>query len=66
MMKFRGFAGETGHWDACLESFSLMSALAAVTNRIGLFPSVTLLARHPAYVARIMATLDDISGVQFR
>ena len=62
MMKFRGFGGETGHWDACLESFSLMSALAAVTDRIGLFPSVTLLAQHPAYVARIMATLDDISG----
>lgn len=62
MMKFRGFGGETGHWDACLESFSLMSGLAGVTERIGLFPSVTLLAQHPAYVARIMATLDDISG----
>ena len=62
MMKFRGFGGETGYWDACLESFSLMSALATVTNRIGLIPTVTILALHPAYVARMMATLDDISG----
>ena len=62
MMKFRGFGGETGYWDACLESFSLMSALATVTTRIGLIPTVTILALHPAYVARMMATLDDISG----
>jgi pyrimidine oxygenase len=61
MMKFRGFGGETGYWDACLESFSLMSALATVTNRIGLIPTVTILALHPAYVARMMSTLDDIS-----
>ena len=61
-MKFRGFGGETGYWDACLESFSLMSALATVTTRIGLIPTVTILALHPAYVARMMATLDDISG----
>ncbi len=62
MMKFRGFGGETGYWDACLESFSLMSALASVTSRIGLIPTVTILALHPAYVARMVSTLDDISG----
>ena len=62
MMKFRGFGGETGYWDACLESFSLTSALATVTQRIGLIPTVALLALHPAYVARTMATMDDISG----
>ncbi|OYW87313.1 MAG: pyrimidine monooxygenase RutA, partial [Pseudomonadales bacterium 32-61-5] len=47
MMKFKGFGGETGYWDACLESFTLMSALAADTKTIGLFPSVTLLSAHP-------------------
>lgn len=62
MMKFRGFGGETGYWDACLETFTLMAGLAAATNKIGLVPSVTLLTQHPAYVARMMATLDDISG----
>ncbi|MDE0801164.1 MAG: LLM class flavin-dependent oxidoreductase [Rhodospirillaceae bacterium] len=62
MMKFRGFGGETGYWDACLESFTLMAGLASVTDKIGLIPSIALLSQHPAYVARMMATLDDISG----
>lgn len=62
MMKFRGFGGETGYWDACLESFTLMAGLAGCTERIGLIPSVALLSQHPAYVARMVATIDDISG----
>lgn len=62
MMKFRGFGGETGYWDACLESFTLMAAIAAATDKIGLFPSISLLSQHPAYVARMVATIDDISG----
>ena len=62
MMKFRGFGGETGYWDACLESFTLMAGLASVTTRIQLFPSIALLSQHPAYVARMIATIDDISG----
>lgn len=62
MMKFRGFGGDTGYWDACLESFTLMAGLASVTDQIGLIPSVTLLSQHPAYVARMMATLDDMSN----
>lgn len=62
MMKYRGFGGETGYWDACLETFTLMAGIAAVTDRIELFPSVTLLAHHPAVVARMVATIDDISN----
>ncbi|MCZ8131649.1 MAG: LLM class flavin-dependent oxidoreductase [Steroidobacteraceae bacterium] len=62
MMKYRGFGGEVGFWDECLETFTLMAALAANTSRIGLFPSVTLLAHHPAIVARMIATIDDVSG----
>lgn len=62
MMKHQGFGGATGYWDACLESFTLMASLAAVTSRIELFPSVTLLATHPAVAARMVATIDDISG----
>ena len=61
MMKYRGFGGDTGYWDACLESFTLMAGLAAATSRIGLFPSVTVLAHHPALCARMVATIDDIS-----
>jgi pyrimidine oxygenase len=62
MMKYRGFGGESGYWDGCLESFTLMAGLAAATKTIGLFPSVTLLAHHPALCARMVATIDDISG----
>ena len=39
-----------------------MAGLAAVTHRVELYPSVTLLAHHPAVVARMVATIDDISG----
>ncbi len=62
MMKYRGFGGVTGYWDSCLESFTLMAGLAAVTSKIGLFPSISLLSQHPAVVARMIATLDDISS----
>lgn len=62
MMKYRGFGGESGYWDACLETFTLMAGLAAATKTIGLFPSVTLLAHHPALCARMVAAIDDISG----
>lgn len=62
MMKYRGFGGETNYWDACLETFTLMAGLAAVTSKLELFPSVTLPALHPALVARMVATIDDISG----
>ena len=61
MMKFKGFGGETRYWDACLESFTLMAGLAAATKSITLVPTIALLAQHPAYVARIVSTLDDIS-----
>ena len=62
MMKFRGFGGETGYWDSCLESFTLMAGIAAQTKSIGLFPSISILSQHPAVVARMVATIDDISG----
>ncbi|MBX9605928.1 MAG: LLM class flavin-dependent oxidoreductase [Gammaproteobacteria bacterium] len=62
MMKFRGFGGDTGYWDACLESFTLMAGIAAATRSIGLFPSISILSQHPAVVARMVATIDDISG----
>jgi pyrimidine oxygenase len=62
MMKYRGFGGEVRFWDECLESFTLMAALAAATTKIGLFPSVTLLAHNPALIARMISTIDDVSG----
>lgn len=62
MMKFRGFGGETGYWNECLDSFTLMAGLAAATSTIELYPSIAVLSTHPALTARMVATIDDISG----
>lgn len=65
MVKWRGFGGKTEFWDHALESFTLMAGLAAVTERIDLYASVALPTVHPAVVARMVATIDDISGGRF-
>jgi pyrimidine oxygenase len=65
MIKLRGFGGDSEFWDHNLESFTLMSALAAVTSKIRLYASVALLTIPPAIVARMAATIDDISGGRF-
>jgi pyrimidine oxygenase len=65
MIKLRGFGGDSEFWDHNLESFTLMSGLAAVTSRIKLYASVALLTLPPALVARMAVTIDDISGGRF-
>lgn len=63
--KYRGYGGASEHWDHSLESFTLMSALAATTSRIKLFSSVGVRAFHPAVVAKMAVTIDDISNGRF-
>lgn len=65
MVKFRGFGGVTKFWEYTLETFTLMSALAAVTARIKLFPSVGTLSLHPAMVARMASTIDSVAPGRF-
>src|SRR6266852_387698 len=65
MVKWRGFGGVTGHWDYSLESFTLMAACAAVTSRIELYASVAISTIHPAVIAKMASTIDDISGGRF-
>lgn len=65
MVKFKGFGGETGYWDHTLETFTLMSALAAVTTRIKCYASVGVLSLHPAMVARMAATIDSVAPGRF-
>src|ERR1700755_3610572 len=43
MIKLRGFGGKTEFWEYNLESFTLMSALAAVTKRIKIFATAPTL-----------------------
>ena len=63
--KWRGYGGQSQFWDHSLESFTLMSALAASTSRIKLYASVGVRAFHPAVAAKMAATIDDVSGGRF-
>jgi pyrimidine oxygenase len=65
MVKWRGFGGVTNHWDHSLESFTLMAACAAVTSRIELYASVAIPTMHPAVIAKMTSTIDEISGGRF-
>lgn len=64
-VKWRGYGGESGHWDAALESFTLMSALAAVTSTIKLYASVAVRTMNPAVLAKMAATVADVSEGRF-
>ena len=61
MIKLRGFGGESEFWDHALESFTLMSALAAVTSKIRLYASSAVLTLPPAIVARMVSTIDSVA-----
>lgn len=65
MIKWRGFGGVTEHWDHSLESLTLMSSLAAVTDRIGIIASMQPLIFNPVVAAKMAATIDEISGGRF-
>lgn len=65
MVKFRGFGGETEYWDYSLDSFTLAAALAPITSRIKLIPSVTNLSLHPAVAARMASTIEAICPGRF-
>jgi pyrimidine oxygenase len=62
MAKWRGYGGETQHWHASLESMMLMSALAEATRDIKIWCTLQTLVFHPAVAAKMVATLDQISG----
>jgi pyrimidine oxygenase len=61
MIKLRGFGGKSEFWDHCLESFTLMAGLAAVTSKIKLYASTAVLTLPPAIVARMISTIDSIA-----
>jgi pyrimidine oxygenase len=65
MIKLRGYDGPSEYWVHNLESFTLMSALAAVTQRILLFASVAVLTMPPALVARMATTIDSVAPGRF-
>lgn len=64
-VKWRGFNGATEHWNHTLEPVTLMSGVAAVTDRIRIIASMVPLTLHPVVAAKMAATIDDISGGRF-
>lgn len=64
-VKWRGYGGESGHWDAANESFTLIAGLAAVTSKIKLIASVATRTINPAVIAKMAATAYDIAGGRF-
>lgn len=65
MIKLRGFGGKSEFWEYGLESFTLMSGLAAVTERIKIYATCPTLIIPPAFAARMCNTIDSISHGRF-
>ena len=65
MGKWMGFGGESGFWKNTIEPMSVASSLAPLTKRLKLFATVNPLLFHPAVAAKIIATIDNISGGRF-
>jgi pyrimidine oxygenase len=61
MSKFRGYGGETHHWESTLDPVVLMAALAEVTSRVKVWTTIHTILQNPAVVAKMMATLDQVS-----
>jgi pyrimidine oxygenase len=62
MGKWRGFGGETDHWGTSLESVTMMAGIAQATRRIKVWATVHSLLHNPAVTAKMITTLDHISG----
>ena len=62
MAKWKGYGGSTQHWKYALDSQILMAALAEATSRVKIWTTVHTLLQNPAVTAKMIATLDQISG----
>ncbi|NGM51304.1 LLM class flavin-dependent oxidoreductase [Caulobacter sp. 602-2] len=62
MGKFRGFGGETDHWGTALESVTMMAGIAEATKNVRIWATIHPLLQNPAVAAKMIATLDHISG----
>ena len=62
MSKFRGYGGETQHWNTSLDPVVLMAALAEVTKRVKVWTTLHTILHNPGFAAKMMATLQQVSG----
>jgi pyrimidine oxygenase len=62
MAKWRGFGGDTRHWDASLESVTMMAGIAEATKHARIIATMHAGLHNPAVAAKMISTLDQISG----
>ncbi|SFU74011.1 LLM class flavin-dependent oxidoreductase [Pseudoduganella namucuonensis] len=62
MAKWRGFGGDTQHWDASLDSVTMMAGIAEATRHARIIATMHAGLHNPAVVAKMISTLDQISG----
>ena len=62
MGKWRGFGGVTNHWGTQMESLTMMAGIAPATKRVKLWATIHPLLQNPAVAAKMITTLDHISG----
>ncbi|MCE3043836.1 LLM class flavin-dependent oxidoreductase [Legionella sp. 16cNR16C] len=62
MAKYRGYGGETRHWNDTLDATLLAAAIAAITSRVKIWTTIHTLLQNPAVAAKIITTLDKISN----
>jgi pyrimidine oxygenase len=60
--KWRGYGGATDHWNTSIESLSTMAGLAEATSTIGVWGTVHMMIFPPAIIAKMIATMDQISN----
>lgn len=61
MAKYRGYGGETEHWNSTLDATVTMAALAEVTERVKVWTTVHTILQNPGTVAKMIATLDQVT-----
>lgn len=59
--KWRGLGGETDSWGRSFETLTHSAAIAAATQRIGLFSTIHVPLVTAAFVAKAIATIDHVS-----
>ncbi|WP_408636621.1 LLM class flavin-dependent oxidoreductase [Novosphingobium aquimarinum] len=62
MAKYRGYGGEIEQWRYTLDSPMMMAGLAQATSRVKVWATVHTILQNPAVTAKMIATLDQISG----
>ncbi len=65
MGKWKGYDGTSGYWKSTLEPMSLAGAIAGATSRVKLYATISPLLFHPAVAAKMISTIDGVSGGRF-